>query len=129
MMDRTTRLGRLGLLVVATILATAVFGWAGPLFAGIVFAALDGRASAPGEVALGAAVAWILILLFTMLGAGIAPARVIGESLGVPPVVLPLASVLFATALGWSAAAGSVMLRQMIVRDRQSESFPEPTAR
>jgi pheromone shutdown protein TraB len=129
MMDRTARLGRMGLLILATILATVVFGWAGPLFAGIVFAVLDGRRSAPAEVAVGAAVAWILVLVFTLLAAGAAPARVIGESLGTPPAVLPLASVLFAAALGWSAAAVCVALRQMIVRDRETEREPAPTAR
>jgi hypothetical protein len=129
MMNRNARLGRLGLLTLAVILATVAFGWAGPLFAGLVFAALDGRASAPGEVALSAALAWATIVLFNVLAAGAGPSGLIGASLGVPAFVLPVVSILFSAALGWSAAALTLALRRAIAGRRRSAPLPDPGLR
>ena len=128
-MDRNARLGRLGLVIIAVILATVVFGWAGPLFTGLVFGLLDGRDSAPGEVALGAGLAWAVILLFTVLSAGGAAAGIIGASLGVPAIVLPLVSVLFAAASGWSAAALGLALRHAVAGRRSSSALPDAAPR
>jgi hypothetical protein len=128
-MDRNARFGRLGLVIIAAILATVVFGWAGPLFTGLVFGLLDGRERAPREVALGAGLAWAVILLFTVLSAGGATAGVIGASLGVPVIVLPLVSVVFAAASGWSAAALAIALRHAVAGRRSSPGLPDAAPR
>ena len=129
MMDRNARVGRLGLLTLAVILATVAFGWAGPLFTGFVFAALDGRGRAPGEVAVSAALAWATIVLFNVLAAGAGPSGLIGASLGVPAFVLPVVSILFSAALGWSAAALTLALRWAIVGWRRSTPLRDPSPR
>ena len=127
-MERSARLGRLGLLVTAVILATVVFGWVGPLFAGFLFAALDGRDSGPREAAVGAGLAWGLIVIVTLMSAGTRPAGVIGAALGVPAFALPFASILFAAALAWSSAAVVLALRQAILVRRASRPAPSATA-
>jgi hypothetical protein len=129
MTPRMARLGRLGLLVLAITLATTVLGWLGPMFVGLVFVALDGRESVPGESAVGAAVAWTLILLVTALSAGARPVGVIGAALGVPVVVLSIASILFAAGLAWSSATLALFVRRALVGSRRPGPLAEPAHR
>jgi hypothetical protein len=127
MMERSATLGRLGLLIVAVVLATMVFGWVGPLFAGFVFGALDGRDSGPREAAFGAALAWALVIVVTLLSTGTHPAGVIGAALGVPAFVLPIASMLFAMGLAWSSAAVALALRRTMPVRRTPRPAPLAT--
>ena len=129
MTPRLARLGRLGLLVAAITLATMVLGWLGPVFVGLVFAAFDGRESVPGESAAGAAVAWMLILLVTALSAGARPVGMIGAALGVPVIVLPIASSLFAAGLAWSSATLALFVRRAVVGRRRPGPLAEPARR
>ena len=129
MTPRLARLGRLGLLVAAITLATMVLGWLGPVFVGQVFVALDGRDSDPGESATGAAVAWVLILLATALGAGARPVGMIGAALGVPVIVLPIASILLAAGLAWSSATLALVVRRAVVGMRRPRPQTEPARR
>lgn len=129
MTRRTARLGRLGLLVAAITLATIVLGWLGPVFVGLVFVAVDGRESVPAEAATGAAASWALILLVTALSAGARPVGMIGASLGMPVIVLPLVSILFAAGLAWSSATLALFVRRAVVGVRVPRSLTEPAGR
>ena len=120
MTRRWSRLLRLGVIVLAVTLATIALGWIGPIFVGLVIVAIDGRDSTPDESALGAAISWTLILLLTALSSGARPVSMIGAALGVPAIALPLASILFAAALAWSSATVTLLVRQIVLRDRRA---------
>ena len=96
---------------------------------GLVLVALDGRDSVPGESAMGAAAAWMLILLVTALRAGARPVGMIGAALGVPVIVLPIASILLAAGLAWSSATLAFFVRRAVVGMRRPRPLTEPARR
>jgi hypothetical protein len=105
---------RLGLLVSACILATLALGWPGPIFVGVVFAAIDGRDRTPSHAALAAAVAWSLMIAFSFVSAEGRAVGMIGAAFGVATPVVMLVAVAFATALAWSGATLSFAVRRLI---------------
>ena len=118
-MTRTmSSLARLALIVAAVILATIALGWVGPLFVALVLGALDGRPSVPREAGIGAAVAWLLIIVFTVVVGGTRPVGMLGSALQMPALVLPLVSVLFAAGLAWSTATIVAVLRGTVAGRR-----------
>jgi hypothetical protein len=129
MSRRNALLLRFGLLVTVSLLATMSFGWVGVLFVGVAFAAIDGRESAPGEIAAAAALAWILVLLFTALSAGARPVGIIAAALTVPVIAIPLASMLFAAGLAWSSAAVTLFLRDAVIGLSGASAEAEPVGR
>ena len=108
---RTARLLRFTALVAAMILVTVALGWWGVPVAALAFAAADGRESAAWESGASAALGWALMLLITIVGAGARPLGILGSTFGVPGVALPVVSVLFGAALGWSSAAVGLFIR------------------
>jgi hypothetical protein len=114
MTGATSSLARLGLIVTAVMLATIALGWFGPLFVAVVLAALDRRPSVPREAGVGAAVAWLLIIGFTVFVGGTQPVGQLGAALQMPAFVLPLVSVLFAAGLAWSAGTLVAMIRHAV---------------
>jgi hypothetical protein len=123
MTPRTAWWLRLGLLVVACILATLALGWPGPIFVGVVFAAIDGRDRTPSRAALAAAAAWSLMIATSVLTADARAAAMIGGAFGVATPVLALVAVAFATALAWSSATLAFAVRRMI-SDRRGVENP-----
>jgi hypothetical protein len=129
MTPRTVRLARLALVILAIVLATWAAGWLGPVIVATVFAAIDGRDSVPAESALGAAAGWGLMLLIIVGGAGLRPLGIIGSVFGLPSLVLPLISILFATGLAWSVATLVLAARRGIAGSRGSREVPASPGR
>ena len=129
MTPRTVRLARLALVILAIVLATWAAGWLGPVIVASVFAAIDGRDSVPGESALGAATGWALMLLIIIGGAGLRPLGIISSVFGLPSLVLPLVSILFAAGLAWASATLALAARRVIAGPRASHDVPAPADR
>jgi hypothetical protein len=93
-----------------------VAGWwgvvIGALVAGAIYRADGGRA---WQVALGAGIAWAALLAGDAMG-GKLPVVVttLGGVMGVPGVVLIAFTVLFAAAIGWSAAVVAAALANRV---------------
>ena len=113
MTRRTAWLLRFAALVAAMILVTIALGWWGVAVAALAFAAVDGRESAASESGASAGLAWALMLLVAIAGAGVRPLGVLGRTFGVPGFLLPIVSILFAGALGWSSAAVGLFVREL----------------
>ena len=109
---RTAWLLRFAALVAAMLLVTIAVGWWGVPVAALGFAVADGRESAAPESAASAALAWALMLLVTVVGAGGRPLGILGSTFGIPGIALPVVSILFGAALGWSSAAVGLFIRE-----------------
>ena len=127
MTRRTAWLLRFTALVAAMALVTIALGWWGIAVAALAFAAVDGRESAVSESGASAALAWALMLVVTIAAAGARPLGVLGTTFGVPAFVLPVISILFAAALGWSSAAVGLFVRELF-GIRQQDIRPERAA-
>ena len=110
---RSALLLRFAALVAAMILVTIALGWWGIAVAALAFAMFDGRGRAASESAASAAVAWALMLLATIADGGARPLGILGTTFGVPGFALPIVSILFAAALGWSSAAVGLFVREL----------------
>ena len=124
----TTRLARLALIVVAMMLATIALGWIGPVFVAVVLGAIDGRKSVAAESGLAAALAWTLVILFTTASAGTRPVGTMSAALGMPALVLSIATILFAAGLAWSAATLVLFVRRTVFGRRAIGDPDAPSA-
>ena len=122
----SSAMARLALIAAATILATLALGWAGPRFIAVVLAALDGRSSVPREAGTAAALGWLIIIGFTLVSGGTRAVGLVGGALGMPAFVLPLASILFAAGLAWSAATLVALVRFSVVSRRRAAVPTQP---
>ena len=121
------------ILLVAGAIATLtwVLGWWGVLLgAAIVGVVFHEHGGGGWRVALGAALAWTLLLA---IDAATGPFGVVAQTLGgvtrVPAVVLVLLTLAFPAALAWSAAAVAAALRGSVTRYAGRRSSTRITSR
>ena len=126
-MSGTFRLYRLALLLAAMLLATFALGWSGVLFAAVTFAILDRRPEVPLEAALGAALAWAILLLMHILPSATATAGgpslvgTVASAMGIPPLIPPLVTIAFPALLAWSSATVTVTVLHLVGHPRRLE--------
>lgn len=119
-MSRSVRLQRLLLLTAAMALATVALGWAGPLIVATVFAIIDRHPSVPAEAGVGAAIAWAIVFVVNAIVPGGGLTTLVGRAMGLPTVILPIATILFPAMLAWSGATVVVALSGLIGRPRHA---------
>jgi hypothetical protein len=111
-------LTRLTVIVVVMLVATMLLGWIGPVAVAVGMAAVQGKPTLPAEIGVGAALAWALVIVSTLLTGGVRSVAMLGAALQMPAFILPLASVLFVAVLTWSAATLVAALRRAVVARR-----------
>lgn len=94
------------LVALSTIALTWLLGWWGVILAALVAGHLSRTGRGAGwRIALGASLAWALLLVLDAGAGSLAPlARALAGTMRIPAVVIVLLTLAFPAALAWSAA-------------------------
>ncbi len=112
---------RIALLTLAFAIATMLFGWWGLLFTGLAWGFLARSTRAVGfSAAVAAALAWAGLLLGASVKSPVgALASTVSAVLGAPSIALAVLTLVFGTALGWSAARCAAGLAEEVAGRRR----------
>jgi hypothetical protein len=102
------------LAMIAVAALTWLIGWWGVLLAAVAAgAATHSRRGSAWRIALGAALAWALLLLLDARAGALGTlSRALAGVIGVPALVLVLSTLAFPAVLAWSAATLAIAVRR-----------------
>lgn len=117
---------RIFLLALAFALGTRAIGWIAAPIIGLVWGAMAGRERAPIDAMVGALLGWSGLLVLAAISGPVGEvARAVAGVMGVPPWLPVLATLLFGTALAWSACVvGREITRVLRATDAQPSRAP-----